>query len=223
MVIVSGGDYVFDGNKLKQKRLDKGLTQEELGKMLNKTKNNISQYESGKRQPDTNTLKSFAEIFNCSIDYLLGLSDSKKDIVLGEFVPTNIQLIKGSMSWEEMSTNIGLKMNNQNFTEHYTSKYLQRLSLGKDTPTASEIYLLSKYAEVDKDFFFRNNTEEDLIYFRKLYKSEVDKAKQTSQFRKEVQDFLDNPNNLKYIEFAMRLKDQGINPDNIEGFNLKFK
>lgn len=59
------------GDNIKYLRLSKELTQEDLGKILNKTKNNISQYETGKREPDADTLKKIARYFNVSIDYLL--------------------------------------------------------------------------------------------------------------------------------------------------------
>lgn len=62
------------GTILKNLRLEKEMTQEELGKILNKTKNNISQYETGKREPDNETLRKIADYFNVSIDYLLGKS-----------------------------------------------------------------------------------------------------------------------------------------------------
>ena len=39
------------------------------------TQQRISAYEKGKREPDIETLKQFAEYFNCSIDYLTGKSD----------------------------------------------------------------------------------------------------------------------------------------------------
>lgn len=65
------------GNNLKELRLSKDLTQEDLGKILNKTKNNISQYETGKREPDTETLNKIADFFDVSIDYLLGRSNIK--------------------------------------------------------------------------------------------------------------------------------------------------
>lgn len=42
------------------------------------TQQRISAYEKGKREPDIETLKQFAEFFNCSIDYLLGKSDIRK-------------------------------------------------------------------------------------------------------------------------------------------------
>ncbi|WP_432403861.1 helix-turn-helix domain-containing protein [Wukongibacter sp. M2B1] len=66
------------GDRLKIERLNKGLTQEELGKLINKTKNGISQYETGKREPDLHTLDRFAEIFDCTIDYLLGRTDIRE-------------------------------------------------------------------------------------------------------------------------------------------------
>jgi transcriptional regulator with XRE-family HTH domain len=62
------------GDILRSERNKKGISQEELGTLINKSKNNISQYELGKREPDIGTLKMFAQIFKCSIDYLLDYS-----------------------------------------------------------------------------------------------------------------------------------------------------
>lgn len=63
------------GSRLKQLRQEKRMTQEELGKILGKSKNNISQYETNKRQADDETKKQLAQFFNVSIDYLIGYSD----------------------------------------------------------------------------------------------------------------------------------------------------
>lgn len=63
------------GERLRIEREKKGLSQEELGNMINAAKSTISQYELGKRKPDTDILKQFAILFNCTTDYLLGLSD----------------------------------------------------------------------------------------------------------------------------------------------------
>lgn len=40
--------------------------------------NFVHQYETGKRQPNLHTLNRFAEIFDCSIDYLLGRTDIRE-------------------------------------------------------------------------------------------------------------------------------------------------
>lgn len=63
------------GRRLKSLRLRNNMTQEELGKLLGKTKNSISQYETGKREPDLETLKIISDYFTVSLDYLLGKTD----------------------------------------------------------------------------------------------------------------------------------------------------
>lgn len=65
-------------NRLKEVRKEHGLTLKQLSKMLDErgllsVKNNtLSQYENEKREPSIQALKAYAEIFNASIDYLLG-------------------------------------------------------------------------------------------------------------------------------------------------------
>ncbi|MBE6889739.1 MAG: helix-turn-helix transcriptional regulator [Ruminococcaceae bacterium] len=57
---------------LKELREKKNYTQEELGAMLNLTKNAISHYENNANQPSLDTIIKLADIFDVSIDYLLG-------------------------------------------------------------------------------------------------------------------------------------------------------
>jgi transcriptional regulator with XRE-family HTH domain len=72
------------GERLKSERIKKGFTQEELGNIVNKSKNNISQYERGIREPDLNILRRFSEIFDCTLDYLLGNTDNPKTIKIDD-------------------------------------------------------------------------------------------------------------------------------------------
>lgn len=58
--------------RLKSLRRDNNLTMKELGIKLNLAESTISLYESGRREPDYQTLKKLADFFNVSIDYLLG-------------------------------------------------------------------------------------------------------------------------------------------------------
>ncbi len=58
-------------NIIKQLRKEKGLTQEELGKIINVQKSAISKYETGRATPDLETIKILANFFNVTIDYLL--------------------------------------------------------------------------------------------------------------------------------------------------------
>ena len=62
------------GNRIKQLRKEHGLTQQELADKLNLAKSSISSYESGVRIPSYEVLINMATYFNCSIDFLMGLT-----------------------------------------------------------------------------------------------------------------------------------------------------
>ncbi|MGT2745328.1 S24 family peptidase [Streptococcus phocae subsp. phocae] len=61
---------IFIGNKIKQYRLEKGWTQEELGKQISMGKNAVGNYERGFRSPKKNTMFAIANAFGISIDEL---------------------------------------------------------------------------------------------------------------------------------------------------------
>ncbi|KPI54434.1 hypothetical protein IM33_08545 [Clostridioides difficile] len=57
---------------LKDLRIKKGLTQEQVAKDLMTTKVSISRYENGTREPKIEMLDSLSNYYNVSVDYLLG-------------------------------------------------------------------------------------------------------------------------------------------------------
>ena len=68
------------GERLRQIRKEKGLTQAEVAKLLSIGESTVSFYESGKRQPDYETLIRLSEAFKVSTDFLLGKTDIKNPI-----------------------------------------------------------------------------------------------------------------------------------------------
>lgn len=64
------------GEKLKQARADKGITQEEAARFIGVKAQTISGYENNYRQPDAAILRSFADLYNTSTDFLLGRVDN---------------------------------------------------------------------------------------------------------------------------------------------------
>ena len=58
--------------KLRELRKEKGMSMKELGEALGCSESTISLYETGKREPDYETLLKLGEYLDCSIDYLLG-------------------------------------------------------------------------------------------------------------------------------------------------------
>lgn len=57
--------------RLKILRNEKGISQEELARLLGVSRASVTNYELGRNEASTQVLNRLSEIFNCSIDYLL--------------------------------------------------------------------------------------------------------------------------------------------------------
>lgn len=67
------------GERIKRLREDMKLTQEEMAKMLNTTKQTISKYEKGiVTNIPSNRIEAMAKILNTSPEYILGWDDEQK-------------------------------------------------------------------------------------------------------------------------------------------------
>lgn len=71
---------LYIGNRLKQLRIEYGILQKDLAEQLQLSQQTISLYESNKRQPDYDTLRTISEFFNVSTDYILGITNIKEPI-----------------------------------------------------------------------------------------------------------------------------------------------
>lgn len=63
--------------RLKDLREDNDLKQVQIAKMLNIKQNTYSQYENEKREIPISLLWKLADIYETSIDYLVGRTDTK--------------------------------------------------------------------------------------------------------------------------------------------------
>ena len=123
------------GKKLRKLRTEKQMTGKELGNIVDVTKNAVSNWEVGNREPDTKTLIKIADFFNVSLDDLLERehgSASKKRVVrikvYGE-IPAGIPLeaYQDILGWEEISEDmtkgdkefIGLRISGDSMLPEY--------------------------------------------------------------------------------------------------------
>ncbi|KEI75858.1 helix-turn-helix domain-containing protein [Clostridium botulinum] len=70
------------GDRLRELREEKQLTQEELGKLLNVSRQAVSSYEKGENEPTIDALVKIANIFNVSLDYLLSRTKERYNLNL---------------------------------------------------------------------------------------------------------------------------------------------
>ena len=75
-------DFNF-GDKLKELRLQNGMTQKDLADRIGVTKSVVSFYELRERTPSPEVLVKLATIFHVSSDYLLGIEKRRSMDISG--------------------------------------------------------------------------------------------------------------------------------------------
>ncbi|MBP3580731.1 MAG: helix-turn-helix domain-containing protein [Clostridia bacterium] len=65
------------GERLRELRKEKGLSQDEFAKILGTSKQILSRYELGQRSPKIEQVSKYAEKLKVSVDYLLGDSEAE--------------------------------------------------------------------------------------------------------------------------------------------------
>lgn len=96
-------------NRIKALRTERGIKQTDLAQRLKVGQNTISNWENGKTEPDTDLLQAMAQIFNTSVDDILGFTGSRRsdDAVripvfsrVAAGIP--IEAIEDVVDWEEI-------------------------------------------------------------------------------------------------------------------------
>ena len=80
------------GDKLRQLRTLKGLSQEQLAKRMGITKSMISAYENSVRQPSYDVLMRIALFFNVSMDFFFGF-DKRKYLDVTNLSDTQVSVL----------------------------------------------------------------------------------------------------------------------------------
>lgn len=78
--------------RLRQLRIEKGLTLEEVGKEINVSNQTISNWEKGKTQPDIQSLIHLADLFHVTIDYLVEREDDIQNLSALKFQISKLSL-----------------------------------------------------------------------------------------------------------------------------------
>lgn len=67
-------------NRIKELRAEKNIFQSKLASLLKVRQNTISNWETGRSEPDQDALREMSKIFGVSIDYILGNTDIKSPL-----------------------------------------------------------------------------------------------------------------------------------------------
>lgn len=124
------------GERIKQARIDVGLTQEELAEILVVSRSAIAKWESNRGLPDVSNLKVISHALNVSVDYLLDeegkldLSVTKKPIDLTRYSDK-----------KKISRLNKIKIKEKIIREEYPNAEITRLTVTKIENTKSEKFV----------------------------------------------------------------------------------
>ena len=68
--------------RLKQLRIEKKVTQSDVAKFLNVTRQGYANYETGKTSPTPTILVKLADYFECTVDYLVGRESERGSVII---------------------------------------------------------------------------------------------------------------------------------------------
>ena len=68
------------GQRIKQRRLQLGISQQELADVLRSSQQQINRYENDKNSPSGDVIVKIARVLDTSADWLLGLTDEIKPV-----------------------------------------------------------------------------------------------------------------------------------------------
>lgn len=98
-------------NRIAELRKEKKISQIALSMKLNVSQKTISAYENGKNEPSIATLKQLAQLFDTSVDYLIGYTNIRyplDKIAQSELSTDECELLNGFRSLNSKEQNIAI-------------------------------------------------------------------------------------------------------------------
>ncbi|NLL04934.1 MAG: helix-turn-helix transcriptional regulator [Clostridiaceae bacterium] len=221
------------GKLFREIRLSKNWSIRQAAKNMGISYSYLSILEKGKdprtgknANPKPEMLKIISKAYNYPYEELMKtagyLNDDhnftrKFDLTI---FANNLKLIMGNMEIETLSKDIYDKTRYRIIPDQIKS-YLK----GDIQPFPGTINILSKYAQVRTDFWFRYNTEQTLIDEKKKYKENLLESA-CEHFSNEYIRFSDLPDNIKqftidkenhaYLKAVIEAKMKGISPHTLK-------
>ncbi|WP_152395127.1 helix-turn-helix domain-containing protein [Paenibacillus guangzhouensis] len=110
-----------NGNRISELREQKGWTQEELATMIGISRAALSHYEKNRRKPDFETLTQLADLFQVSIDYLIGRTNTAQHALDPEIEQFTEQL---ELSDSELLERFNLTVDGQQLTDDEARRFI---------------------------------------------------------------------------------------------------
>ena len=134
--------------RIKELRIQNNISQKDLAETIGVAPNTLSQYETGKREPDNSTLIKLAQYFGVTVDYLL--KNETPSEVPPNF-PARLKYLREQkgVSYEQMANDTG-----------YTPEDIEAFENGTKEPEFKTLSQFTDYFDTTMDFLTANEPED---------------------------------------------------------------
>lgn len=152
-------------NRVKELRKSNGYSQQKLAEILKVHQTAISQWETGRTSPDIDTARDMAELFNVSLEYLLGYSssynkaDNNNDPTvinasegIAEGIPGNSFNIDFPNRLKEARCSAGYSQKSLASKLYISQQAYAQYETGKASPNPETMKRLSEVLDVSTDY-----------------------------------------------------------------------
>lgn len=169
------------GERLKMLRKINDLTQEELSDYIGVSPQAVSRWETGVTSPDISALPQLAEIFNITVDELLGVDDKRKEAEIADVIASCEKRINKNITAEpiaELRQTLEIYPNNDKLLTClmyalYAASEDEELCREYDSEIVSIYYRIQKYS---KNNYCRNESIR-LLYRHYCDTNRIEEAK----------------------------------------------
>ncbi|WP_274964150.1 helix-turn-helix domain-containing protein [Tepidanaerobacter syntrophicus] len=131
---------------VKKLRAEKQVSQKAVADAIGVDRTTYNKYETGKSQPDFETIKKLADYFGVSVDYLLGRTDIRNPYIPDEYAKNHKITKRDLEQYEDFVEHIGAFFMDNEIAEEDKEKLFRDIS---------ELFWESK--EINKKKYARKN------------------------------------------------------------------
>lgn len=162
VIIRLRGDILKTGEKIKQIRTKKKITQKQLAEMINRNIRTVQKYESGEIEIPLESLFKLSEVLGVSVTYLDESKLENTNLYMNKLVSPYISNINNDNSIDnELKSRVN-EMNNFFADFDNTISRLEKYRMSKSDMESLNVF--KKLAIIGKEAFLENLEEENYFY-----------------------------------------------------------
>jgi len=173
------------GERIKQLRKERKLTQRELADKLGISHGSVALYETGDRKPDPEMINKIADFFDVTVDYLFGRTEHKREIVVDNIaLPHRLKQLREQRKWTQ--SQLGEKLG-------VSSATINRYEKGIRHPDPEILMKLVDLFDVSMDWLYgrTDNPKETVIDNLAFHRSDDPMKDLPPEAWEELQNYLD--------------------------------